>query len=100
MLKISGKGRQSSAICLRSKSCAARASAGRPARRSEVAQELYDGQGKKIITYPRAEVRYLPESLISDVPKIVAGLQAGKAFSAIVVPNPPVVRRGASGRFQ
>jgi hypothetical protein len=23
----------------------------------EVAQELYDGQGKKIITYPRAEVR-------------------------------------------
>ena len=24
----------------------------------EVAQELYDGQGKKIITYPRAEVRY------------------------------------------
>ena len=25
----------------------------------EVAQELYDGQGKKIITYPRAEVRYL-----------------------------------------
>jgi DNA topoisomerase-3 len=40
----------------------------------EVAQELYDGQGKKIITYPRAEVRYLPQSLISDVPKIVAGL--------------------------
>ena len=35
----------------------------------EVAQELYDGQGKKIITYPRAEVRYLPQSLISDVPK-------------------------------
>jgi DNA topoisomerase III len=28
----------------------------------EVAQELYDGQGKKIITYPRAEVRYLPQT--------------------------------------
>ena len=28
----------------------------------EVAQELYDGQGKKIITYPRAEVRYLPRA--------------------------------------
>jgi hypothetical protein len=27
-----------------------------------VAQELYDGQGKKIITYPRAEVRYLPQN--------------------------------------
>jgi hypothetical protein len=26
----------------------------------EVAQEMYDGQGKKIITYPRAEARYLP----------------------------------------
>ena len=64
-----------------------------------VAQELYDGQGKKIITYPRAEVRYLPQSLISDVPKIVAGLQVGQSFSAIPVPDPPVVRRGASGSF-
>src|SRR6266404_2441680 len=33
------------------------------AKTLEVAQELYDGQGKKIITYPRAEVRYLPASL-------------------------------------
>ena len=65
----------------------------------EVAQELYDGQGKKIITYPRAEVRYLPESLISDVPKIVAGLQVGQSFSAIPVPDPPMIRRGASGSF-
>ena len=64
-----------------------------------VAQELYDGQGKKIITYPRAEVRYLPQSLISDVPKIVAGLQVGQSFSTIPVPNPPTVRRGASGSF-
>src|SRR3954453_2476962 len=65
----------------------------------EVAQELYDGQGKKIITYPRAEVRYLPESLISDLPKIVAGLQAGKSFSAIPVPDPPIIRKGPSGSF-
>jgi DNA topoisomerase-3 len=48
----------------------------------EVAQELYDGQGKKIITYPRAEVRYLPQSLISDVEKIVSGLRVGQSFSA------------------
>jgi len=54
----------------------------------EVAQELYDGQGKKIITYPRAEVRYLPQSLISAVPKIVAGLRVGQSFSAIPVPDP------------
>ena len=65
----------------------------------EVAQELYDGQGKKIITYPRAEVRYLPQSLISDVPRIVAGLLADQSFSAIPVPDPPVIRKGASGCF-
>src|SRR5258707_697090 len=65
----------------------------------EVAQELYDGQGKKIITYPRAEVRYLPQSLISDVPRILAGLRVGQSFSAIPVPDPPVVRKGASGTF-
>jgi len=65
----------------------------------EVAQELYDGQGKKIITYPRAEVRYLPSSLISDVPRIVAGLRVGQSFSTIPVPEPPVIRKGASGMF-
>jgi len=62
-------------------------------------QELYDGQGKKIITYPRAEVRYLPKSLIPDVPKIVASLQAGKSFSAIPVPDPPIIRKGTTGTF-
>ncbi|MGB6401155.1 MAG: DNA topoisomerase [Bradyrhizobium sp.] len=65
----------------------------------EVAQELYGGQGKKVITYPRAEVRYLPQSLISDVPRIVAGLRVGQAFSAVPVPEPPVIRKGASGTF-
>ena len=65
----------------------------------EVAQELYDGRAKKIITYPRAEVRYLPESLISDAPGIVAGLRVGQSFGAIPVPDPPVIRRGASGGF-
>ncbi|MFT5489319.1 MAG: DNA topoisomerase-3 [Alphaproteobacteria bacterium] len=69
------------------------------ARTLEVAQELYDGQGKKIITYPRAEVRYLPESLIADVPQVVAGLQEGDAFSTIPVPKPPVIRKGANGSF-
>ena len=65
----------------------------------EVAQELYDGEGKKIITYPRAEVRYLPHSLISDVPRIVAGLRVGQSFSPIPVPDPPIIRKGASGAF-
>ena len=80
------------------KLCASRF--GWPAARTlEIAQELYDGQGKKIITYPRAEVRYLPASLISDVPKVVAGLRVGQSFSAIPVPVPPVVRQGAHGPF-
>ncbi|MGY8998022.1 MAG: DNA topoisomerase, partial [Alphaproteobacteria bacterium] len=69
------------------------------AKTLEVAQELYDGQGKKIITYPRAEVRYLPENLISDVPKIVAGLQVGQSFKTIPVPPSPVIRKGSSGSF-
>src|ERR1700759_3175869 len=64
-----------------------------------VAQELYDGQGKKIITYPRAEVRYLPENLIKDVPRIVAGLLVGRTFSQIPVPHSAVIRKGASGTF-
>lgn len=64
-----------------------------------IAQELYDGQGKKIITYPRAEVRYLPHSLIKDVPKIVASLRVGQSFKAIPVPDPPMIRKGASGAF-
>ena len=33
------------------------------------------------------------------LPKIVAGLQAGKSFSAIPVPDPPIIRKGASGSF-
>jgi DNA topoisomerase-3 len=44
-------------------------------------------------------VRYLPASLISDVPRIVAGLRVGQSFSAIPVPEPPVIRKGASGMF-
>src|SRR5207245_8152982 len=57
----------------------------------DLAQELYDGQGKKIITYPRAEVRYLPDSLISHVPKIVPRLQARTAFGTLPVRHPPVI---------
>jgi DNA topoisomerase III len=64
-----------------------------------VAQELYDGEGKKVITYPRAETRYLPESLAADVPRIVAGLMAGQTFRAIPIPEQPIIRRGKAGHF-
>ena len=80
------------------KLCSARF--GWPAAKTlEVAQELYDGAGKKILTYPRAEVRYLPESAIADVPRIVAGLRAGRAYATIPVPSPPVIRKGRHGAF-
>ncbi|MGI4977905.1 MAG: type IA DNA topoisomerase [Janthinobacterium lividum] len=69
------------------------------ARTLDVAQALYDGSGKKIITYPRAEVRCLPESLIPDAPRLVAALRRGRSFAAIPVPDPPVIRRGAGGAF-
>ena len=65
----------------------------------EVAQELYDGEGKKVLTYPRAEVRYLPESAIADVPKIVAGLRVGKSYADMPVPSPPAIRKGRNGAF-
>ena len=65
----------------------------------EVAQELYDGEGKKILTYPRAEVRYLPETATADVPKIVAGFQAGRSYADIPVPSPPAIRKGRNGAF-
>lgn len=69
------------------------------ARTLEVAQELYDGEGKKLITYPRAESRYLPENLIQDVPKIVAALTGGKMFGSLPMPPQPVIRRGKQGHF-
>jgi DNA topoisomerase III len=34
-----------------------------------------------------------------DVPRIVAGLRVGQSFSTIPVPEPPVIRKGASGTF-
>ena len=69
------------------------------AKTLEVAQELYDGNGKKLITYPRAESRYLPESLTADVPKILAALTAGQSFGSLPMPPKPIIRRGKSGHF-
>ncbi len=63
-----------------------------------VAQELYDGDGKKLITYPRAEARYLTENQISDVPTIVAALTRLRGFAQLEI-APPVIRRGKTGHF-
>jgi DNA topoisomerase-3 len=63
-----------------------------------VAQELYDGDGKKLITYPRAEARYLSENQIGDVPAIVAALTRLRGFAQLEIAS-PVIRRGKSGHF-
>ena len=71
--RTSGKDRRGCTICRRCRSCAAPASAGRRRERWRSRRSSTTAQGKKVITYPRAETRYLPESLIPDVPRIVAG---------------------------
>jgi len=63
-----------------------------------VAQELYDGDGKKLITYPRAEARYLTENQIGDVPTIVSALLGLRGFAHLEIAK-PVIRRGKSGHF-
>jgi DNA topoisomerase-3 len=63
-----------------------------------VAQELYDGDGKKVITYPRAEAKHLAENQIDDVPAIVAAMTRLRGFAHLVI-DPPVIRRGKSGHF-
>lgn len=63
-----------------------------------VAQELYDGQGKKLTTYPRAEARHLAENQIADVPAITAAMVRLRGFAHLQI-DPPVIRRGKSGHF-
>jgi DNA topoisomerase-3 len=63
-----------------------------------IAQELYDGSGKQLITYPRAEARHLSENQTADVPAIVAAMTGLRAFAHLQI-APPVIRRGKSGHF-
>ena len=46
-----------------------------------VAQELYDGDGKKLITYPRAEARYLSENQSRRRPGDFAARSSGSGGS-------------------
>ncbi len=67
-------------------------------RTLSVAQELYDGDGKKLITYPRAEARHLSENQIADVPALVGALTRLRGFAYLSI-GQPVIRRGKSGHF-
>jgi DNA topoisomerase-3 len=63
-----------------------------------IAQQLYDGEGKKLITYPRAEARHLSENQIVDVPAIVAAMTRLRGFAHLQIDR-PMIRRGKSGHF-
>lgn len=63
-----------------------------------ITQELYDGEGKKVLTYPRAEARHLAENQIADVPVIVGAMLRLRGFAHLTI-DPPVIRRGKSGHF-
>ncbi len=67
-----------------------------------IAQELYDGEGKKIQTYPRAESRYLAENQIEDIPEIIKGLTKLDQYQSPELSrdlSKPEVRKGKSGHF-
>ncbi|WP_085908933.1 DNA topoisomerase [Kiloniella majae] len=63
-----------------------------------IAQELYDGEGKKIQTYPRAESRYLAENQIEDIGEIIQGLTKLPQYQGVDLSSPEV-RKGKSGHF-
>src|SRR4029077_16159271 len=54
-------------------------------RTLSIAQELYDGKGKKLIPSPRAEARHLAENQIADVPAIVAVMTRLRGFAHIEI---------------
>lgn len=64
----------------------------------EIAQALYDGSGKQLITYPRAEARHLAENQIADVPAITGALTRLRGFAHLQI-DKPIIRRGKSGHF-
>ena len=65
----------------------------------ELAQELYAGEGKKITTYPRTEVRHLPSNATQFIAPIVEGLRQIEDYAALPVPEPPTIRTGGKGTF-
>jgi len=62
----------------------------------EVTQSLYETH--TLVTYPRAESRYLPENIANEAPTLLDGLTAIPAFGDIA-PKEPIIRNGKSGTY-
>lgn len=62
----------------------------------DVTQSLYETH--TLVTYPRAESRYLPENIADEAPSLLDGLTSIDAFSSIA-PKEPVIRNGKSGTY-
>jgi DNA topoisomerase III len=63
-----------------------------------VAQSLYSE--RTLITYPRGEAKYLPETNIGDIPKLVPALMRLPSYAAHAdLLKQPVIRKGKSGHF-
>lgn len=65
-------------------------------RTLEMAQALYDTH--KVLTYPRAEAKYLTENQIDEVPGILEGLKTLDVYKDLV-PESPEIRKGKKGHF-
>ena len=61
----------------------------------DVLQSLYE---KNLVTYPRAETRFLPETMIAEAVPMLTALRALPAFSSYPL-QAPVIRTGAKGVF-
>lgn len=67
-------------------------------RTLQLAQALYSEH--KILTYPRAEARYLAENQISEAPELAAALAKLPGFAvAAAAVRTPTVRKGKDGHF-
>ncbi|TCQ74722.1 DNA topoisomerase-3 [Ochrobactrum sp. BH3] len=62
----------------------------------DVTQSLYETH--TLVTYPRAESRYLPENIADEAPVLLDGLRTVEGFAGLV-PEQAVVRNGKSGTY-
>ena len=68
-------------------------------RTLEIAQTLYDGEGKQILSYPRTDIAYLPEDVATSAPQILTSLARLDTYATIEQPPTPVSRTGKNGTY-